>query len=100
MNLSYFLVKSKLSIKSNKFKGDSIDIEVNDILTIHMDSLYPIIFKINEITITKTEATFYRQDSMFIKGLGWSISSLIRLGELIDITKSVKLDKKINDLLR
>lgn len=102
MSYYYLLVKSPLFIdldRLGKDGHDQIDININDVLTIDMRSTYPVLFEVNGKPIPKVDATFNRKDNMPPKGLGWSISSLIRIGDLIDITKGVERDKKINDLL-
>lgn len=93
----YLLSKSSLFIKNN---NDYIQINIDDILTIEMDSLYPKVVQINSESIPKIDATFFRQDNMASKGLGWSISSLIRMNDLVDVTKGIERDKKINELLK
>ena len=100
MSYYYLLVKSPLFIdRLGKDGHGRIDININDVLTIDMQSTYPFLLEINGEPIPKVDATFKRNDNMPPKGLGWSISSLIRIGDLIDITKGIERDKKINDIL-
>jgi hypothetical protein len=71
-----------------------IDINVDDILSIDMSNFYPVLYEINKKTFPRTEATFNRRSGMSHKGRGWSISSLIKMGDLVDITKSIERDKR------
>lgn len=95
----YLLVKSPLFILSGNLTTQT-DINVDDVLSIDMTNFYPVLCEINKKPIHKTEATFFRKDGMPPKGLGWSISSLIKMGDLVDITKSIERDKKLNELLK
>ena len=95
----YLLVKSPLFILSKNLTKQT-DINVDDILSIDMSNFYPVLCEINKKPFSRTEATFGRKDGMPAKGLGWSISSLIKMGDLVDITKSIERDKKLNELLK
>ena len=95
----YLLVKSPLFILSKNLTTQT-DINVDDILTIDMSNFYPVLYEINKKPFPRTEATFGWKDGMPTKGLGWSISSLIKMGDLVDITKSIERDKKLNELLK
>ena len=99
MSYYYLLVKSPLFILSRNLTTQT-DINVDDILTIDMSNFYPVLYEINKKPFPITEATFGRKDGMPPKGLGWSISSLIKMGDLVDITKSIERDKKINELFK
>ena len=95
----YLLTKSPLFILSKNLTTQT-DINVGDILTIDMSNFYPVLYEINKKPFPRTEATFNRMDGMSNKGRGWSISSLIKMGDLVDITKSIERDKKLNELLK
>ena len=103
----YLLTKSPLVILSKNLTTQT-DINVGDILTIDfihehndfMSNFYPVLYEINKKPFPRTEATFNWNDGMSNKGRGWSISSLIKMGDLVDITKSIERDKKLNDLLK